>query len=228
MKSFINVLFLVFAAYIGYDYWSYTTDETSEYGTKVKELETKKADVATREKKVTEAKEFFRALDKKRAELRALSQELATMKSTLTESLDTPTFMKLVLTEAKRVGLNVTSLSPQNSQPKQYYSEYPFDISYQGVYVQLIAFLDRLAQSERIVRIDDFSVKPKGNTARASKFVDLEGSIRIRSFVYRGTEEDSVATEGGSDKIAKPPATGPNGKPLPNAKPAPAVNGAKT
>jgi Tfp pilus assembly protein PilO len=213
MKSLVHIGFFLLAAYAGWDYYTYTTDPSSDLGLKRAELQAKAADAVAKEQKVQEAKEFFRTVEKKRDELRALSNELATMKSTLTESIDTPTFMKLVLTEAKRVGLSVTSLSPLSSQARTYYTEYPFELNFQGVYVQLIAFLDRLSQAERIVRVDDFTIKPRNTASRASKFTDLEGSIKIRSFVYRGTDEDTMASQGGSDKMkpaeAAPGAGGP-------------------
>jgi Tfp pilus assembly protein PilO len=97
-------------------------------------------------------------------------------------------------------------LSPLSSQSKNYYTEYPFELNFQGVYVQVIAFLDRLSQAERIVRVDDFTIKPRATASRASKFTDLEGSVKIRSFVYRGTDEDMMASQGGSDKMAPAPA----------------------
>lgn len=201
MKTYLAIIFLALLGYFGWDYYSFTTSADSELGMKRVTLEQKNADIAAKEKKITDAKSFYLNLEKKRQELRDLSTELATMKSTLTENNDIPAFMKLVLSEAKRVGLLVTSLSPLASLPFPYYVEQPFDLSFQGVYVQLIAFLDRLAQSERIVRVDDFSFKPKGVTAKANRFVELEGSIKVRSYVYLGTREDEVATKGGSDSI---------------------------
>jgi Tfp pilus assembly protein PilO len=211
MKGMLNLLLLVIAAYLGWDYYSFTTDPTSELGVKRAEVDQKKADITTKEKKIQEAKNFYENLERKRDELRKLSTELATMKSTLTEDNDIPAFMKLVLNEAKHVGLIVTSLSPLPSSKKRYYIEQPFDLSFQGVYVQLIAFLDRLAQAERIVRVDDFSVRPRSGQSRASKFVELEGSIKVRTYVYLGTQEDDVATSGGSDAIKKPTVKPPEG-----------------
>ncbi len=199
MKGIVNLIFFLTAVYLGWDYYSFTTDSTSPLGEQQAIIEQKKAEITEKETRLTAAKEFFANLEKKRDELRALSTELATMKSTLTENLDIPAFMKLVLTEAKRVGLTVTGLSPLQSQPKEFYIEQPFDLTFQGVYVQFIAFLDRLAQAERIVRVDDFAVKPRGTAARASKFVELEGSLKVRSYVYVGTKEDVVANQGGSD-----------------------------
>lgn len=201
MKGILNLLFFVIMAYMGWDYYSFTTDPTSDLGQRRQGLDDKRMDIATKEKKIADAKSFYQSLEKKRDELRKLSTELATMKSTLTENNDIPAFMKLVLNEAKRVGLSVTSLSPLPSQAKQYYIEQPFDLAFQGVYVQLIAFLDRLAQAERIVRIDDFSVRPRAGTSRGSKFIELEGTIKVRSYFYLGTQEDSVATSGGSDAL---------------------------
>ena len=40
-------------------------------------------------------------------------------------------------------------------------------------------------------------MKPRGGVSRGSKFIDLEGSIKVRSYVYLGTQEDSVANSGG-------------------------------
>jgi type IV pilus assembly protein PilO len=210
MKGMINLVFFAIIAYVAWDYYSFTTDPTSEFGARKVKLEQTVADVAAKEKKIAEAKTFYQNLERKRDELRRLSTELATMKSTLTENNDIPAFMKLVLSEAKHVGLTVKSLSPLASSTKQYYIEQPFDLEYQGVYVQLIAFLDRLAQAERIVRIDDFSVKPRGGTSKGSKFIDLEGTIKVRSYVYLGTQEDAVATSGGSDAVPKPSGTSAN------------------
>ncbi len=205
MKGMINLLFFALLAYLGWDFYSFTTDPTSELGAKQVALEQKRSDISEKEKKIAEAKTFYQNLERKRDELRKLSIELATMKSTLTENNDVPAFMKLVLSEAKHVGLAVTSLTPLQSLTQKYYIEQPFDLAFQGVYVQLIAFLDRLAQAERIVRVDDFTVKPRGSTARGSRFVELEGSIKVRSYVYLGTQEDSVATSGGSDAIKAQP-----------------------
>ncbi len=203
MKMIINLIFIAVIAYLGWDYYSFTTDRTSELGVKQTSLDQKNADITAGEKKVADAKAFYQNLEKKRDELRRLSTELATMKSTLTENNDIPAFMKLVLNEAKHVGLTVRSLVPLPPVSQQFYVEQPFDLEFQGVYVQLIAFLDRLAQAERIVRIDDFSVRPRGGTSRGSRFIELEGTIKVRSYVYLGTQEDTVATSGGSDAIKK-------------------------
>lgn len=212
MKQLIHVIFALLLVYLGWDHYSFLSDESSELGQKVSQITQKNAAILVSEKKLADAKDFYRNLERKRAELRALSNELSTMKSTLTEAPDPPGFMKLVLKEAKRVGLTVTSLSPLPSQTKQYYIEQPFDLAFQGVYVQLIAFLDRLAQAERIVRIDDFTVKPRNAASRGSRFVDLEGTIKVRSYVYLGTQEDEVASQGGSDSLKAAPKSPGGGK----------------
>jgi Tfp pilus assembly protein PilO len=201
MKSILSGVFFLLIAYVAWDYYSFLTDASSDLGARVASLEQKKTEIITKEKKIAEAKDFYKNLEKKRSELRDLSNELATMKSTLTENNDIPAFMRLVLNEAKRVGLMVTSLSPLPSVPKQYYIEQPFELNFQGVYVQLIAFLDRLAQAERIVRVDDFTVKPRSPISKGSRFIDLEGAIKVRSYVYLGTPEDEAAARGGSDTI---------------------------
>jgi hypothetical protein len=61
------------------------------------------------------------------------------------------------------------------------------------------------------VRIDDITVKPRGSAVRTSKYVELEGTLKVRSYVYLGTTEDDVADKGGSDTMKKTAVPPPGG-----------------
>jgi Tfp pilus assembly protein PilO len=209
MKSIITLAFVLLLGYLGWDYYTFLTDPSSDLGIQRSNLERKKAEVVTKERKIEDAKSFYASLERKREELRQLSHELATMKSTLTETIDIPAFMKLVLGEAKKVGLSVTSLSPMPSVTKPYYIEQPFDLAFQGVYVQFVAFLDRLSQAERIVRVDDFAIKPRNAPLKGGRFVDLEGTLKVKSYVYLGTKEDELAAKGANGTLLPPSNTMP-------------------
>jgi Tfp pilus assembly protein PilO len=132
--------------------------------------------------------------------------------------------MKTILTEAKRVGLNVFSIKPAAITQSDYYEEHPFDLGFRGVYVQLVVFLEHLSSLQNIARVDSLEIHPVGNSA--SKYVELEGTVQIKTYKYLGTKADTVLKAG----AATPPGMGgPGGKPASseagNAAGAPATKG---
>jgi Tfp pilus assembly protein PilO len=190
--SVITMAFVFALGYLGYDLYNFYEDPSSSYQLAKAETVNLQNTINERKVKIEEAKVFFQTLEAKRAELRQLSAQLNTMKSTLSESLDLPQFMKNILAEAKKVGLTVTGLSPQTSVENPYYVEQPFDLTFQGVFVQLVAFLDRLSKLENIIRVDDFSIKPKSGLLPGAKYVETEGNIKVKTYYYRGSAEDQL------------------------------------
>jgi hypothetical protein len=58
MKGMLNFIFFILIAYLGWDYYSYSSDPMSELGTRRSALEQKQVDIATKEKKIADAKTF--------------------------------------------------------------------------------------------------------------------------------------------------------------------------
>jgi len=207
MQSFKDLLdkiplapiFFVFAAYMGWDYYSWRFMDGHDFAAKLAEVEKAKQDNTAAQKRLSDAKLFFQSLSQKREELRSLATDLEQMKAVLTEDLDIPGFIKLVVTEGKKVGLNVVSIKPLAQKEELYYTEQPFDFQFRGLYVQLVVFMERLAAIERIVRIDNFQIKARSGTS--SQFVELEGNIQIKSYRYKGSREDELARLGGSNEV---------------------------
>jgi Tfp pilus assembly protein PilO len=186
---------LVFAAYVGYaawDWYSYNNDAESPLIMRRVQLEADRKDIEVIQKKIKEATEFYKSLDQKRVELRKLAQQLDDLKGTINATIDVPGFMKLIATEAKKVGLNVLGIKPGEQKEAQYYAEQPFTFGFRGLYVQFMVFLDRLANFQTIARADSFKIHPIG--AAGSRYVDLEGEIQIKAFRYLGTKADDIAS----------------------------------
>jgi Tfp pilus assembly protein PilO len=192
----ITMLVGGYAIWLGYGWYEFTTSPESPLGLKMSEVESVKSENAKLENKLKEMQAFIRALDAKRTEIIRLAEQLAGMKASLSESLDVPEFLKMVNTEARKVGLTRIEVNPRDIKPKEYYAEHNFEMKFRGVYVQLFVFLDRLSQVQQIVRADDFSVKPIGSAM--SRFVELEGTVRIKAYRYLGSKADEVAREGGA------------------------------
>jgi Tfp pilus assembly protein PilO len=195
----ILVMWIVFLAYDYYDFEQGSDSQKQQKKTQVKAKETERE---TLQVEIKKAKDFYDSLETNRKELRKLAQELSDMKTTLSDNIDVSEFLSLVDQEAKKVGLIVKSLKPGEKRTKDYYVEQSFDLNFQGVYAQFLVFLDRLSQTSRIVRVDNFAVKPIGS--QRAKYVDLQGQVELKTYYYLGTKEDELGVE-------KKTATAPGG-----------------
>lgn len=192
-------IFALFLGYIGFQYYQFNHSESSPLLIKRSELSAAKQEASKLKVKLKEVEEFKKSLEYKRTEIRDLASKLDEMKATLSEKLDIANFLKTSITEARRAGLNVISLRPGASSEKEFYVEQIFEMSFKGVFVQLLVFLDRLAILNTIVKPDAFEIKPIGsNTAN---YVEIEGKMQLKAYRYLGTKVDEVAKMGGSDKM---------------------------
>lgn len=164
-------------------------------------------------KKLKEAQEFWRTLEARKVELRELSRQLQEMRASISAEVDVPAFMSLTVTEAKRVGLSVLAIKPESQIKHEFYVEVPFAFQFRGVYVQLLVFLQRLANTQNIIRVDSFDLRPVSDSG--SKYVELAGTIQIKTFKYLGTKADQLQLTdtgqkggtGGSADPSKVPST---------------------
>lgn len=203
-----SLVLVGYLGYLGYGYYDFTSADSSPLIQKTKQIELIKKDTTLLAAKKREREEFLKSLDSKRSQLREMAGKLDEMKSTLSEDLDVAEFIRMVITEAKKVGLTVKSIKPKGQTSKEFYSEHVFDLSYRGAYVQLIVFLERLSNVQRIVLIDNFSMKPISKDT--SRYIELDGSIELKTYRYLASKADQV-TKGGS----QPQATPPTGKKVP-------------
>lgn len=198
-----TVLLAAYLAFLGFDYYNFTNDPASELNVKKGELQAVQADVAKLRTRVKQANEFLKTLDLKRAELRRLAQDLQDTKASLTETLDVPGFMNQVLTEAQRVGLKIVSIKPGENSRHEYYAQQVFDLNFRGVFIQLVGFLDRLSNLQKIVRADNFAIKPI--SPAYGKFVELEGTLQLKTYRYIGSKADDLARGSSGEHSAPVP-----------------------
>lgn len=194
-QSYLLIILVVIVGYFGYDYHSFFNDSTSPLLLKQDENKALEDSIAEKKKKKEETIRFFDTLKTKQQEVTTLVEQLSQMKQTLSENSDVSGFSKFLFTEAKKIGLNLSSLQPMPRAPKQYYEEIPFQITFSGMYVQVIAFLERVSQADRIVKIESISLKPKSGQSLGTKFVELDGSAIIKTFMYLGTNEDDMGKD---------------------------------
>lgn len=176
-------------AYVGFDFYQFTQDEVSSpLLQKQNELRAAQDETKKLRDELKRLTEFKAGLEAKRTEIQIKLNELNQSKDALKEEFDVTEFMRLVLNEAKRMGIIIISLKPNASVSKENYSEIPFDFKFRAVYAQVLYLLQRLSSHERVIRIDELNMRPvSGNT---SKHVLLEGSLKIKTFIYQATKAD--------------------------------------
>lgn len=191
-------MLMFYLGYLGYGFYEFQNDENSPLKQKENELRTTQDNVTKLESRVKQTKEFLKNLEARRIEIRHLAQDLENTKATLSESLDVSLVMKIILTEAKRVGLNVTQITPGDQTRMENYAQQVISMSYRGAFVQMVAFLDRLASLQKIVRADNFSMRPMGD--KSGRIPELEGQIQIKVYRYLSSKADELVKDGGGKK----------------------------
>lgn len=196
----INLIMFVLLAYKGYDVYVFMNDPQSDLNQRVATIEELQGDMQKLELRVKEIEKFKLTLDQKRESLRTIAQELENLKTSLGSEIDVPAFIKMVTTEARKLGMSVGSIRPAAVLQRDLYNEQAFEISFKGIYVQLLVFLQRLSKMQNIVRIESMDMRPMNNNASvtAKRYVDLDGRIQIKAYSYRApvAEEKKPAAPG--------------------------------
>ena len=187
--------------YIGYGFYQFKYSPDSALTLKTMESDRISKENGDIDKRIKSAREFYRTLDQKRMEHRQLAQQLDEMKATLTDQLDVPQLVRMFVTEAAKVGLNVTSIRPGITKTEDYYAYQSFQLDFRAVYVQLLVFLERLSTVERIVRIETLTATPSGS--QTAQYVELTGAIELKAYKYIGSKADTLGrTEGDANAPA--------------------------
>ncbi len=204
----IKILVFLFILYEGLELHQFTSDPGSPLNTKQLEIVAAKGVRTKLDAKIKEANAFVKTLEKKKSEILKLTLELQSMKETLSDRADVPTFMKMIITESKKLGVTVLSLKPVGNSAKEYYVEQNFKFTFRCVFAQLTSFLERLSNVSEIVRVESFEMKPVSNSL--GKFVLLDVGIEMKTYKYVGSAADKVSGEGSLTSIETTPAPDPN------------------
>ncbi len=186
----ITIIALCYFAYLGYLQYDFKTSDQSTLALKNKDLEDTKRKRDLLQKKLAAVTEFSKNVDKRKRDLIQSVSELQSLKDAIPERIDLPVLMKVLFTEAKKVGLNLQEITPGAEVRKEYYAEQSIAVSVGGTYHQILGFFDRLASLTQIIQVDTFELGPaRGNAASKS---GLEAKISVKFYRYLGTAVDSI------------------------------------
>ena len=133
----------------------------------------------------------MQSLDLKKVEIQRQVKELVSYQGALSEAPDVPSLIKLLLTEAKKLEMKVQVLEPGRKNQKEYYLEQEFKLELNGTYQQLLLFAARVAQLQRILRIEAYDLKQAPN-AMPTRSIILNAVLSVRAFQYTTSKEDQI------------------------------------
>jgi Tfp pilus assembly protein PilO len=186
----ITLVLVAWLGYLGYDYYWFTSNQDSPLLQRRAQIEELNRSNQELQAEIKRAEAFFAKLNTQKTQLRDLSQRLSEMKVTVSEDLDIASFVKMVITEAKKVGVNVLSLRPSKQTKAEFYVEQAFELHFKSVYVQMVVFLERLSNIQKIVRVDNFSIRPV--TSSSSNYVELDVTLELKVYSYLASKADEI------------------------------------
>ena len=192
LKKIPFFLVLVFYfGYLGFEYYNFNYAPDGAVEQHRAAMATAQNEIETLKKKLLEGKKFMQALDLKRAEIQAQVKKLSEYQGALSEAPDVASLIKVLLTEAKKLEMKVDRIEPGKKTEKEYYLEQEFRLEVRGSYQQLILFAARVAQLQRILRIEAYSMK-LSPTSLSPRATTVAATLSVRAYQYTMGKEDQI------------------------------------
>jgi type IV pilus assembly protein PilO len=124
----------------------------------------------------TSKAEYQKDLDEKtRREQLAREQ-----KKILPDDPEMPAFLSALQSVATLSGVNLTSWSPVEEQPQEFYAKVPMKLSLTGKFHQVAKFFHSVGQIDRIINIEDIQIKKPKTTGD-----DVEVEVECLATAFR-------------------------------------------
>lgn len=142
---------------------------------------------------IQEGRAAQRDLPRFREEVRALELELDKLLRILPARRNTPELIRRVRLLVERGDFNLKTFTPKSPVERDFYSEWPIDISLDGSYHNLALFFDRISRFSRIINIENLNVN--AIDSRGSPHT-ISAAFTAKTFIYKEPEPEELTTEG--------------------------------
>lgn len=136
-------------------------------------------------------KQEFETKQRKASNLSAYEDQLKEMKATfgsMLKSLPDKAEIESLLVEISRAGsannLKINVFSPTAEQPKEFYAEYPINMTVVGSYAELTGFISNVSALQRIVTLHDITISPLAESD------DTNVSFIAKTYRYLSDEDE--------------------------------------
>ena len=134
----------------------------------------------------TSKAEYQKDLDEKtRREQLALEQ-----KKVLPDDPETPAFLAALQGVATLSGVNLTSWSPIEEQPQEFYAKVPMKLTLSGKFHQVAKFFHGVGQLDRIINVEDIRIK-----APKTSGDDVQVEVECLATAFRSSRSSDQAAK---------------------------------
>src|SRR5271165_990086 len=91
-------------------------------------------------------------------QLASLKQQLEIERRIVPDEKEVDNFMRMVSGEARKAGVEVRRYTSRPYLAREFYTEVPFEVEFDGPYYSMIGFFDRLSKGERITTVTNLQV----------------------------------------------------------------------
>jgi type IV pilus assembly protein PilO len=163
----------------------------------------KQSELKGLQEEIAKGRAAERKLSQFREEVKRLELELSKLLQILPSSRNTEELIKRIETLTRQGDFTLKRFTPGEPANKEFYAEYPIDISLDGTYHNLALLFDRMSRFSRIINVEDLKI---GNL-ESSPGKSISAQFVAKTFIYTG-DEGSVETTGGKPGAPKPGAAG--------------------
>jgi Tfp pilus assembly protein PilO len=139
-----------------------------------------------------------------REEVRRAELELEKLLRILPARRNTPELLRRLRQLTEQGNFTLLRFTPGNFVDREFYSEWPINVSLTGTYHNLATFFDRIARFSRIINIDNLRVAA---VRQGTPGHTLQATFVARTFIYKPPAPPAAAPTRG----ARPPAPRPGG-----------------
>lgn len=164
------------------------------------QIKGKQAELETLQQEIQKGRAAERKLSQFREEVRRLELELGKLLQVLPSKRNTEDLIKRIETLTRQGDFTLRKFTPGDFVPKEFYAEWPIDISLEGTYHNLALFFDRMSRFSRIINVEDLKIGALDNVPQKS----ISANFVAKTFIYTGDET-------GTPSSAAPPAAGAAG-----------------
>jgi type IV pilus assembly protein PilO len=163
----------------------------------------KRSQLKSLQDEISKGRAAERKLSQFREEVKRLELELGKLLQILPSSRNTEELIKRIETLTRQGDFTLKRFTPGEPVNKEFYAEYPIDISLDGTYHNLALLFDRMSRFSRIINVEDLKIHELPTVAGKS----ISAQFVAKTFIYTGEE-------GGAEKPAakQGPKEGPAAK----------------
>lgn len=158
-------------------WWQYLSPAMEEEKQKTARLENLQREIRALEVTANKLAEFQR-------EVALLEAKLETLKRILPPEKETPDLMRKVQSLASQSSLLIKTFTPGQTVNKEFYQEWPINMSVEGNYHNLGIFFDRVGRLSRLVNIGNIKISSRGEQTVSNT---ITATCVATTFVYVDT-----------------------------------------